>query len=58
MSNIVNLRQVRKQKKRLKKEKNADENRIEFGRNKQEKTISSYENQKANAELDGKKIDD
>lgn len=58
MSNIVNLRQVRKQNKRLKKEKNAEENRIEFGRSKQEKTISSFENQKANAELDGKKIDD
>ena len=58
MSNIVNLRQARKQNKRKQKDKKSEENRIEFGRNKQEKNITTFEQQKSDRELDGKKIED
>ena len=58
MSNIVNLRQARKQNKRKQKDKKSEKNRIEFGRNKQDKNITTFEQQKSDREFDGKKIED
>lgn len=56
--NVVNLRLARKQKKRVDKEKVAEQNRISFGRTKHEKTLTSRLNQKAASDLDQKKIED
>lgn len=47
MSEIVNLRQFRKQKARDGKEKQAEQNRILFGRTKAEKDFAREENRKA-----------
>ncbi|WP_275783421.1 DUF4169 family protein [Pararhizobium gei] len=44
---IVNLRQFRKRKARIDKDKAADQNRITFGRTKAEKTLTSVLNEKA-----------
>ncbi len=44
---VVNLRQVRKQKARSEKEKRAEQNRISFGRTKVEKTLTRTLNEKA-----------
>ena len=52
MAEIVNLRQMRKQKARQDKEKTADANRLKFGRTKAERQQTNAE-----AELDAKKLD-
>ena len=44
---VVNLRQFRKQKTRSEKEKQAEQNRISFGRTKAEKTLTRALNEKA-----------
>lgn len=49
---VVNLRQVRKQKARSDKEKQAEQNRITFGRAKAEKTLTRALNEKAKKTLD------
>lgn len=51
-ADIVNLRQVRKAKARLEKEKEADQNRIAFGRTKAEKSLTRALNEKAEKALD------
>ncbi|WP_420546909.1 DUF4169 family protein [Curvivirga sp.] len=57
MSDVVNLRQKRKQKLRLEKTKKAEENRINYGQKKSQKHISIKEKMKRDRELDGKKLD-
>lgn len=57
MGSIINLRAAKKQIKRDKKEKVADQNRTKFGRTKAEKSISKTEKNKAIQTLDGKKLD-
>ncbi|MBH9728752.1 DUF4169 family protein [Brucella abortus] len=52
MSDIVNLRQFKKQKARDTKEKQAEQNRILFGRTKVEKDFSRAQAQKAERFLD------
>lgn len=52
MAEIVNLRQMRKQKARQDKEKTADANRLKFGRTKAERKHT-----RAEAELEAKKLD-
>lgn len=47
MGDVVNLRQFRKVKARAEKEASADQNRISFGRTKQEKTLTDARNEKA-----------
>lgn len=47
MGDVVNLRQFRKVKARAEKEAAADQNRISFGRTKQEKTLTDARNEKA-----------
>lgn len=54
---VVNLRQFRKQKARSEKEKQADQNRLTFGRTKAEKTLTSTLNEKASRALDQGKLD-
>lgn len=51
-ADIVNLRQFRKQKVRSEKEKQAEQNRLSFGRTKTEKNLTSALNEKAEKALD------
>ncbi|MFO0389501.1 MAG: DUF4169 family protein [Alphaproteobacteria bacterium] len=55
MSEIINLRQARKNKTRSKKEKQAEQNRMLFGRTKAEKKQTEKESEKASKHLDGHK---
>lgn len=57
-ADIVNLRQFRKQKTRSEKEKQAEQNRLSFGRTKSEKTLTSTLNEKAQKHLDQSKLED
>lgn len=49
---IVNLRQARKSKARSEKERQAEQNRLTFGRTKAEKNLTKALNEKAEARLD------
>lgn len=49
---IVNLRQARKTKARAEKERQAEQNRLTFGRTKAEKTLTKALNEKAEKALD------
>jgi hypothetical protein len=57
MVNVINLNKKRKTKNRLEKEKKASENRIKFGRTKQEKQIEKQENERHERHLDGHKLE-
>ncbi|MDQ1198875.1 DUF4169 family protein [Agrobacterium sp. SORGH_AS 787] len=54
---VVNLRQFRKQKARSEKEKQAEQNRLSFGRTKSEKSLTTALNEKAERQLDQSKLD-
>jgi len=54
---VVNLRQFRKQKARSEKEKQAEQNRLTFGRTKAEKNLTSALNEKAERLLDQCKLE-
>ena len=54
---VVNLRQARKAKQRLDKERQADQNRLAFGRSKAEKTLTKALNRKAERTLDQGKLE-
>lgn len=54
---VVNLRQFRKQKARSEKEKQAEQNRIAFGRTKAEKTLTRALNDKAQKAHDQGRIE-
>lgn len=54
---IINLRQVRKQKKRQDKEARAEQNRISFGRTRAEKNASKHAMDELNRTLDHNKLD-
>ncbi|MEI2296486.1 DUF4169 family protein [Ensifer sp. MJa1] len=49
---VVNLRQFRKRRERVEKEKQAEQNRISFGRTKAEKSLTKALNDKADRSLD------
>ena len=49
---IVNMRQFRKGKARLEREKQAEQNRITFGRGKAEQSLTKARNEKADKALD------
>ncbi|MCZ4092192.1 DUF4169 family protein [Sinorhizobium psoraleae] len=49
---IVNLRQFRKKQARSEKEKQAEQNRVAFGRTKTEKSLTRALNEKASNTLD------
>ncbi|WHA42174.1 DUF4169 family protein [Agrobacterium larrymoorei] len=54
---VVNLRQFRKQKARSDKEKQAEQNRLTFGRTKAEKDLTNALNEKAAQKLDQGKLE-
>jgi hypothetical protein len=53
MAEIVNLRRARKQRARQEAEKQADRNRVAFGRTKAERSLTEAERDKAARTLDG-----
>lgn len=56
-ADIINLRQARKAKARVEKEKTAEQNRLTFGRTKAEKQLTKALNDKAERRLDQGKLD-
>ena len=54
---IVNLNQYRKKRKRAEGEARATENRIRFGRNKEERSKDLRERKRAIKEIEGKRLD-
>lgn len=56
MSDIVNLRQFKKKKTRDAKEKQAEQNRVLFGRTKTEKNFAREETRKAEKFLDSHRL--
>ena len=57
MAEILNLRRARKDKARREREAEADANRRRFGRTKAEKAADTEARERAQREIDGKKID-
>jgi hypothetical protein len=58
MGDVVSLKLHRKRKERADKEANAEENRVAFGRTKQEKKLTDALNEKAKKDLDALKRED
>lgn len=58
MGEVVNLRLKRKAKAREQAADQASENRVQFGRSKAEKELTSARNQQAESRLDGHKRED
>lgn len=58
MADIINLRQARKAKARLEKEKKADANRAFHGMSKAEKTKNREEKRKLSRHIDNHKLSD
>ena len=56
-ADVVNLRQFRKAKTRSEKEKQAEQNRLTFGRSKAEKNLTDALNAKAEKTLDQGRLD-
>lgn len=54
--NVVNLRMARKRKDRAQKEAKAEQNRISFGRTKQEKSLTRALNDKQKNFVDAQKL--
>ena len=57
MGDVVNLRQFRKQKDRQDKDRKAEQNRLQYGRTKAEKTLTKTLNEKAEKQLDQGKLE-
>ncbi|MCW5747374.1 MAG: DUF4169 family protein [Alphaproteobacteria bacterium] len=58
MAEIVNLRQARRQKARTERERQAEANRLKFGRTKAEKTRERLEDARAQRTHDAHRRDD
>jgi hypothetical protein len=56
-ADIINLRQARKAKARVEKDKTAEQNRLTFGRTKAEKQLTKALNDKAQRSLDQGKLE-
>jgi hypothetical protein len=56
MAEIVNLRRARKQRARQDADKQAEQNRITFGRSKTERLVTQAEREKAARALDGHRL--
>jgi Domain of unknown function (DUF4169) len=54
---IVNLNQCRKKRRRAEVEERAKENRIRFGRSKEQRNHEAREDERARKEIDGKRLD-
>jgi hypothetical protein len=57
MTEVINLNQKRKAKARAGKEKKASENRIKFGRTKEEKNMEKLKARRAEQSLEGHKLE-
>jgi hypothetical protein len=57
MGDVVNLNQYRKQRSRMASQKRASENRVRFGRSKDDKARQSHDTERTVRELDGKQLD-
>lgn len=57
MGDVVNLNQYRKQRSRTTSQKRASENRVRFGRSKDEKTRQGHDADRTSRDLDGKQLD-
>jgi hypothetical protein len=57
MTEVINLNRKRKAKARTEKEKKASENRIKFGRTKEEKDREKLQARHAERHLEGHKLD-
>jgi hypothetical protein len=55
---IINLGNLRKQKSRQNKQQQAEENRIKFGRSKNQKLADKRAQEQKNSFVDGHKLDD
>ena len=53
---IVNLNQYRKKRRRAEAEHRAAENRVRFGRSKEQRSKNLRENERAKDKLDGKRL--
>lgn len=58
MSEIVNLRQVRKNKARAERQREAEANRLRFGRTKAQKKADEQAREREGRAVDDKKLDD
>ncbi len=58
MGDVVNLNRFRKTRERAERAKEAEVNRIRFGRSKAEKTSERLESERRTQILDGNKLDD
>jgi len=58
MGDVVNLNSFRRRKERLRAERSAAENRVKFGRNTGEKTVTRHDAERDKKNLDGKRLDD
>jgi hypothetical protein len=56
MTDVVNLNQFRKKRRRAEKKRAAEANRVRFGRTKEEREASDAARDARNKALDGKKI--
>jgi hypothetical protein len=57
MGDVVNLNQYRKQRSRVISQKRASENRVRFGRSKDDKTRQAHDSDRTSRELDSKQLD-
>lgn len=58
MTEIVNLKKVRKDKARAEREREAEANRLRFGRTKAQKNADEQAKQREGRTVDDKKLDD
>lgn len=58
MGDVVNLNRYRKEQARIERERQAEENRVRFGRPKAETQARRLEEERTRNDLDGKKRDD
>lgn len=58
MAEIVNLNRWRKARTRDEKNKQAEANRVAFGRTKAEKQVARKQSEQQESSLDGKKLED
>ena len=54
---IVNLNQYRKKRRRAEAERHAADNRVRFGRRKEERSRDLRESERIKQEMDGKRLD-
>ena len=55
---IVNLNRYRKKLRRAEADRHAADNRVRFGRSKEERTRDLRESERAKKEIDGKRLDE